>query len=115
MDLLQYPLKELYLAGVDCHRSSWIGKHRHAGRILRPSVNSEKSNELPDRQFYLLKHVLMRDDPRIKIPEFSKHLFEDEKYEEMFSFRELRQLGRHQDLEDIKKAILAFPKLVRFP
>ena len=114
MDLLQYPLKELYLAGVDCHRSNWIGDHRHAGRKLWPYSDDEASKEWPDRQFYALKHVWMRDDKRIKIPEFAKHLFEEEKYEEMLGFKIMRELGKDQRVEDVKKAILTLPKLVRF-
>jgi hypothetical protein len=86
IDLLEAPLKELYITGLDFHRSLYREDYRnsHWNKDTIENMTNDPDGtdtHLPDRQFRYFKYEMYKKDPRIIPDKFLKHFLENDKYE----------------------------------
>lgn len=86
IDLLESPLKELYITGLDFHRSLYREDYRnsHWNKDTIENMTNDPDGpdvHLPDEQFRYFKYNMYRQDDRIKADKFLKQFLEDPKYE----------------------------------
>ena len=73
IDLLQFPIKELYITGIDCYLCNYYKEYRNISKYnLKNLQNNNIHNNKP--QLILLKNLILNDN-RIKIDNFLNNYF----------------------------------------
>ncbi|MAF24986.1 hypothetical protein CL634_05360 [bacterium] len=90
IDLLSTPLKELYITGLDFHRSLYREDYRNSHwdkDTIENMMNDPDGTDThqPDKQFKYFKYKMYHEDPRIIPDDFLKEYLNDEKYETCLS------------------------------
>ena len=90
IDLLSTPLKELYITGLDFHRSLYREDYRNShwdGELIRNMMHDPDGTDThqPDKQFKYFKYNMYQEDPRVIPDDFLKEYLSDEKYENCLS------------------------------
>jgi hypothetical protein len=90
IDLLSTPLKELYITGLDFHRSLYREDYRNShwdGELIRNMMHDPDGTDThqPDKQFKYFKYNMYHEDPRIIPDDFLKEYLSDQKYEDCLS------------------------------
>ena len=80
-DLLTHDIRELYITGIDFHRSIYMEGYETFTKESMKDMFENRSSHDPDKQFQYFKYEIFQKDDRVKVDEPLRKFLMDPKYE----------------------------------